>query len=430
MVAQLLGKVALALRGLNSRSGNVKWAMGSQIITSAANFITSVLLVRGLGLEQFGRFSVGFLLIMVARNFLNGMVLTPMSVVAPRLRSGSDAAYRGFLLANAIVFCLGASLLLWSTSVPLGALLNAPWLPEFAIAVAVASAVTNFTDFLRRYFFVRNTGATAFTVDFLRYTVQLAILVATYVVAPNVLSPTFALWSLTAGSIVAGLVGMLRYGKISWNRRLWRTTWPRHWNFIKWMTPTMALQSVQGQAPMFIGAALLGESTLGLVRAIQQVANVLNLPFNALTQIVPSMGATAMKEAGLQGLKKLLRRMTLLSVGAVGAGSLLVLALYKPVLVGLLGITEAGAFGVLLAYIVLNIFMLLRLPLTVAVDVKERPIFNTLANLAGTVFALAFASVTIGTAGMVAIPGMSIIIILITIVILVPTLIFHSGKSL
>ena len=419
MVTRSLRKVYLAFHGLNRSSGNVKSAMGSQVITSAANFITSILLVRGLGLEQFGRFSVAFLLIMVVRNFLNGMVLTPMSVVAPRLRTGSDAAYRGFLLVNAIGFCIGASLLLWSTSVPLGALLNAPWLPEFAIAIAVASATTNFTDFLRRYFFVRSAGATALTVDFLRFTVQLAILATAYVAAPDLLSPTFALWSMTAGSIVAGLVGMLRYGEASWSRRLWKTAWPRHWNFIKWMTPTMALDSVQGQAPMFIGAAILGESALGLVRAIQQVANVLNLPFNALTQIAPSMGATAMKEAGIQGLKKLLLRMTLFSVSVVGAGSLLVLMLYKKILVDLLGITEPGAFGVLLAYMLLNIFMLLRLALIIFTQVKERPAINTAANIVGTSFALIVAPFMIVSFGALAIPSMSVLIVLVTIMILV-----------
>ena len=419
MIARLISKIALTLHGLHSRSSNVKWAMGSQIITSAANLITSVLLVRGLGLEQFGRFSVGFLLIMVGRNFLIGIVLTPMSVVAPKLRPDNDAAYRGFLLVNAIVFCLAASFLLWGASAPLGELLSAPWLPEFAIAVAAASAATNFTDFLRRYFFVRSAGATAFTMDFLRYTFQLAILVTVYVAAPDTLSPIFALWSLTAGSIVAGLVGIYRFGDVTWSRRLWKMTWLRHWNFIKWMTPTMALQSLQGQAPMFIGAAFLGESTLGLVRAIQQVANVLNLPFNALMQIAPSMGATALREAGTQGLKSFLRRMTLLSLSVVGAGSLLVLALYKPILVGLLGITETGAFGVLLTYMLVNILFLMRLPLIIFTQVKERPAINTAANIVGTSFALIVAPFMIVSFGALAIPSMSVLIVLVTIMILV-----------
>lgn len=73
--------------------GNVRWAVMSQIVTSGANFLT--ILVRTLGLEGFGLISICFLLIMILRNFLNGMVLIPMSALGPKRSDSSQAAYRG-----------------------------------------------------------------------------------------------------------------------------------------------------------------------------------------------------------------------------------------------------------------------------------------------------------------------------------------------
>ena len=109
-----------------------RWVMASQMVTSGANFATTLIVVTSLGLETFGQFSLCFILMMIARNFLVGLVLAPRSAITPRLGRHALAGYRGFLAANTLVFSLGSSLLLYVLAAPLGAVLDAPWLPHGA----------------------------------------------------------------------------------------------------------------------------------------------------------------------------------------------------------------------------------------------------------------------------------------------------------
>lgn len=71
------------LAEIYARSRDARWALLSQVVTSGGNFATTLILVRDLGLEGFGQFSICFLLIMLTRNFLNATVLTPMSTIGP-----------------------------------------------------------------------------------------------------------------------------------------------------------------------------------------------------------------------------------------------------------------------------------------------------------------------------------------------------------
>jgi hypothetical protein len=84
----------------------------------------------------------------------------------------------------------------------------------------------------------------------------------------------------------------------------------------------------------------------------------------------------------------------------------------------LLGISQTGAFEVLITFVLLNILLLLRLPLIVATQVRARPRIHTIANAIGTGLAIAVAPGMIRLLGPVAIPGMSVLIVVITIMVM------------
>lgn len=375
------------------RTRQARWAMISQVVTSGANFVTTVLLVRALGLEDFGRFSICFLLTMIVRNFLNGMVLMPMSTIAPKLNISSAPAYRGFLAVNALVFAILSSLLLVAICAPLGWLINAPWLVGLAVPLAFANLTAVAADYMRRFHFVYDTPAAACGVDVVRFTCQLAFLLALVLVWPEDMTPASALYTLTTGAMAGAAFGTLYHGSARWSSRLARAVWPRHWNFIKWMTPGYVLDAIQHNAPLFLGSAILGEAALGLVRSMQQLANVLNLPLNALQQVAPSLAATAFKKNGHAGLRKFLLVMTSSSVGFVLVTALATYLLADIVIGILFDIPTGQALPVLISYFAVNILILLRLPFIIRMQSLERPIFITIASLVGAIAAVAFSYV-------------------------------------
>lgn len=350
-----------------------RWAMASQMVTSGTNFATTLIIVRSLGFEEFGRFSVCFLSMMMARNFLNGLVLTPMSTIAPKLSDRAQADYRGFLAANAMAFSVGSSVLLYALAVPLGVLLDAPWLSGLALAMALANFTANGADFIRRYHFVQNAPVRAFAVDAIRFAAQLGLLLGLAFYWRESFSAATALYALAAGGLVGLVVGMPHYGITRWSGRLSSAVWPRHRNFIGWMTPVAVIESVQTSGVLLIGGLIVGEAALGAIRAIENLANVLNLPFNALQQVTPSMAARLLKRGKVQSVYRLLASLSSASLMFILIITIAMSLNFKSISLFLFTSYSDEYFSVFLIFCAVNAMATIRYPLTVILQIMERP---------------------------------------------------------
>lgn len=397
----LASTLAFALTG---PMREVRWAFASQVVTSGANFASSVLLVRAMGIEEFGRYSLGFLTIMIARNFLNAIVLVPMSSLEPSLKRASAAAYRRFALAFAGAFTLLSSLTLLALALALAQAPGYAWLASVALALALANLFANTSDFLRRYFIVTEAAITAFFVDAARFTVQIALIIGYVFATPEQLSVEMALALLAAGSIAGTLVGLGRYGGLRRNRRFEHLMWHRHWRFGRWMLPASMLEAIQGTGPLIIVNALLGDAALGLVRAVQQVANILNLPINTLVQILPSMASRSFFAGGERALRSFLWQSSLTAMGLIGIGFVTLVALSRLVIRSWMDVDALEAVGLLVAFGILTFVTLVRQVLNIYLYVHERSRLVSVANLAGAICSLSLTAWLVGTLAVLAVP--------------------------
>lgn len=368
------------LISLYERSFQARWAMISQVITSGANFATTVILVRVLGLEDFGRFSICFLLIMIVRNFLTGAVLLPMSTVGPKLRKISVPAYKGFLAVNLLVFGLGSSLLLVALALPLGWLIDAPWLPGAALPLALANLTSVASDYIRRFHFVYERSAIACAVDVVRYAIQLGLLGALAIWWAEGMSAASALYALAAGALAGAVLGALFCGRVAWSNRLSRIVWLRHWNFIKWLTPSVIFEAVQSNGVMLIAAAIMSESAFGAVRAMQNLSNTINLPVNALQNVAPSLSSRVFTRGGYPALRSVLAKITIASLVLVVALGASIIALSGYVIPLVFKVEAADSFALLIAFCILNVLITIRFPFMVTLQVLEIPRALTFGN--------------------------------------------------
>src|SRR4051812_3398123 len=63
--------------------GAATLTLADQGIVSACNFALSVLLARGLGLERFGVFALGWTVVLFALSFSQALVVAPLLCLAP-----------------------------------------------------------------------------------------------------------------------------------------------------------------------------------------------------------------------------------------------------------------------------------------------------------------------------------------------------------
>lgn len=399
-----LGQSIARLRDLGNPGGAL-WVLASQVLTSGANFLTSVMVIRAAGLEEFGRFTLAFLVMMILRNFLVGCVLAPMSSIGPKLRPSSQGAYRGFLLASGLGFAGLTSALAFLACYGLGLWLQLEWLVELAPCLALANALANLADLLRRYQFDRSRPRAAFAMDLGRYGVQIAILsLFALGLEGGGLSATTALAALAIGSGFSALAGLSVCGRLRWRGRLAQLVWPRHWQFIRWMTPGVAFDTLQSIIPQFATVAVLGEAALGLVRAVQQIANVLNIPFNALQQALPSIAARRLKRDGLATMRRFLSR-TRLAAGLFSATAGALVVVFRHEILSIMGIgATPAATLIVVCYMALNVLITMRFADQALVAAVEDPGANFWLGIAGVATAIVSTAILLPQLGALAVP--------------------------
>jgi O-antigen/teichoic acid export membrane protein len=365
------GTVARGQPRALARKGTVH-ALNCQVITSLTNFVTTIAIARATGLEALGLFSIGFLVVQIARNFQTGILLAPMAAITPTLGGPDHAAYATYVLRNAGRFALiaagGAAVVL---ALP-GALGLEVGVSAIALPVAAALFLSVTADYFRRYFFVFGAPGRALVVDGARNAVQLAAIACIIVIGAELSAPA-ALLAMAAGGAVATVLGGTMHMALLRHRAMERRVRPRHREFLKWMTPGFALESVQMNLPYFIAYAVLSAEVVGLARAMHQFANLLNLPVNALQHIVPTLAAEAKAVRGDAAMIRILWHTFLLAAAFLATASVFLVVFSDDLIAVMVGEVPPSASVLLLAFIGLNAVLLVRFPLQVRAQATERP---------------------------------------------------------
>lgn len=363
------------------------WAMGSQVLTSGANFVASIIIIHGSNLGEFGKFSFFFFLIMITRKFLIGAFLLPMSSIMPTLDQGEMPAYRGFLFLYSFSFSALSSLIIIASIPVIRYTADLQWLDSYIVPFLAANIAANMSDFVRRVRLDAGEPIASFAVDACRFGFQLVLLIIIWQTSLMPLSGEVALWAIAMSSTLGGFVGLVEMSSIRWSSSLSKSFWKRHLHFARWMGLSTILEVVQNSVPLFIAMAVLGESALGTLRALQQLANLLNLPFNGLMQVMPSMAARRHASQGVNAMRSLLIKFTGTSIVFIIFISIAILIASPLIVNKLLGVTDAQSFSIFIAFMALNVIMLVRLPFLIAYNIVGKPHAVTLSNVFGAVLA-------------------------------------------
>lgn len=387
--------------GLLRRTREARWTLIGQVVASGGNFAASVLLVRTMGLEGFGRYSLCFIALMILRNLLGAVLLTPLALIGPRLRNASLAAFRG--LALALALCLGAvgSLTLSAGFALLAQADGYAWAAGSALPLALANLLGTLADFLRRHLLMFERARAASALEILRHATQIGA-IAVLILSASEMTETEPLWTLCLGSGASVAFGLALFGRATLRPRFSRSLGPKLWDLARWQLPTTLLETVQGNAPLLIAGFVLGDSALGLLRALQQATNLLALPFNALSQIAPSIAARSHARLGVHGLRRALLRLSLGTVGLFALAMAALLALWPVLSARWMQIDVPRGSAELLLYCLLNLIVLLRLPLTSWNLALGRPQVITRATAFGAVCSIGVTLALLALLGAVA----------------------------
>lgn len=289
-----------------------------QVLVSGSNFLTGIILVRGLGLGEFGRFTIAYVFLLLANSVQLSFVSSPMITLGSLCATSEER--RDFVqgvYGIQLVFCAIATVVTVASTVIYMTFDRSGTPSGFLLPYGAAVAFFLMQDWLRRYYFTVGKAGSSVWNDAVSYVGQVIVLCALWFVHRLTIDTAFWAIALTSGLaiVVGAALERLRIHTGS-TREAWRRTQSLSVD----LGLANQLQWLVYQGAMLIGASVAGPQAAGGVRATQTVIGPVNVAFQAMENIVPIRAAEEMHRGGIHKVATFLFRF-----GAVGFVALLII---------------------------------------------------------------------------------------------------------
>jgi O-antigen/teichoic acid export membrane protein len=403
--------------GFLRRHSHINWALADQSMVSGANFLTGIVVARGLGIAEFGRFSLAWLIVLFVLSIQENGITTAMMSIGPKQDVLDRPTYYGGVFFQQAILALVSTILTWVCLHFAGAIVGNGNIAPLALSLAAAVLLCTSQECLRRYFFAIQNPAVSFASDAVRYISQLAILLWIFSGSGTAHSVSGVLWTIAGASGAGALVVLMFVGKVELATSAFRRTALRNWRFSRWLLGAAMAHWMSSNLFIVIAGSLLGVTAVGALKAAQSLIGVSHILFQAVENIVPIRASQLYNVGGAPDLLHYLAKVT--RFGLAGT-----------VIIGLLFAIDPGfwfrlVFGeeftqysyLVRWYAALYVFMFLAVPLGIGLRTMERtgPIF--LAYIVAAVFSVGAAYPLIRELGLIGVVGglLSIQVLLLVI---------------
>jgi O-antigen/teichoic acid export membrane protein len=259
---------------LGSRYGSVL-ALADQVVVSAVNFLTGVMIGRACSKDELGLYMLGFSIVFFITTLQNSLIWTPYMIFSPRLRGKEHAEYSGSSLAHQVILSLATifTLALGASALALGI---GP--VELAPVLWTLSAVIAFLlmrEAARQICFARLRMEMAFLLDCSAAVVQIGGL--------GMLAYYQRLSASTAWWMAGGASSIAMFLWLAWMRNdmLVRpasviSDLQRNWSFGKWVFVSGITWALTAYLYPWILAGLHGPAATGTWAACLGIVGITN----------------------------------------------------------------------------------------------------------------------------------------------------------
>jgi O-antigen/teichoic acid export membrane protein len=369
--------------------GRETWALTDQAVVSATNFLTNIMLLRFMGLREFGVFILAWMSVQFVNSLQTALIVAPMMSVGPKQEEKDRPYYFGAVVFQELALVVCCFVLVFVALKFSGSLFPGKNLQQLALPLAVSAFAYQMQDFLRRYFFSTRQSRRAFADDALSYLPQLPIIFLLH--GAGRLNSANALWVM-AGTSILGLAPWFFWMEpLDFNRQWIVATARRHWKISRWLGASALLQWVSGNLFVIAAPIYYGAAAAGVLKASQNLMGVTHVWFQGLDNVVPVETARHLREGGTHSMLAYTR-----SVLIKWGGLTLLFALLMAAAPGFwLHLTygpEMAQYGYILRlYALLYVIVFVGGPLRAGLQALEFTVPIFWSYLAMTAFAFTFA---------------------------------------
>lgn len=289
-------------------------ALADQALISGSNFLANIVLVRGLGLTDFGKYFLAYAVILYANAVQMSFVTTPMLTIAPLLEKEERRHFlEGMLAIQAL-----ASLLLFIVGMGTGYIVHhftSYYSYESIAAIACSIGAFQLQDWVRRYYFLVDKRHLAIVSDTISYFAQLVVLALLWRMDQLTVSRVF--WTMTATSVAAFSLGPVTDHIVPSFRRL-GSTWAECKSLSRDLLISNQVRWFGDQGILMIATGIVGPNGIGGLRATQSLAGPVSLVLTSLDNVLPIKIAEILKSDGATGAYSFTRKWILLASLVLG----------------------------------------------------------------------------------------------------------------
>lgn len=276
-----------------------------QFAISGSNFLVMILLFRLLNLNDFGVYSIFFLLLNLVQTFHHSCVNQPLMSLLPMSKSATEcrvvAGHFAMLhIATNIIFAsIGATIFFYLTKNTA----DGTWFPAF-----VTYFLLQLHDFIRRLMFSSSLHFWAVAIDLQRY----FLLVTSVIISVAFFSADVGLiqviWLNAFSLLLPILVAVLVSARVITFHPAGFIAWlPNVLPLSGWLGLGGALQILYADIHYIVGAALLTPATIGMLQVSRTIPNMLAVLFKGIETFVPIRAANVLQLYGVQALVEYLK---------------------------------------------------------------------------------------------------------------------------
>lgn len=295
-------------------SKSARLSLVDQALVSGSNFLTTIILVRALGLSLFGQFSMLWLVVIFFVALQQALLGQPLLTFAPKQDPEERDAYLASTLRLSLMFSAllalvtiagyGFYLSRWGTPVMDGTF----WPMVLLVTARQAHA------YLRSACFACGLRERAFWNDLVTYPGQPLVLAALWFVGALTLAN--AMWVIGLFAALGCAVGIWNYEGRSTPPQPLGTVARKHWKFSRWIAVMAIAQWFGTNSYLVATAAILGTNAVGAFKAAHTVIGVLHLVFLAMENVVPVSAAKLLHAHGRPGMLRYMQRVA--RIGLLG----------------------------------------------------------------------------------------------------------------
>jgi len=331
---------------LSDLVGKAPWAVVDQMVISATNMITMVLLARGLTQADFGGFILVYSALLFANSLQSGLITQPHNILGA---GRHDDAYRRYTTSTALSQWMLASIaaLLTVATWSVGLAMGWSFAPLLA-ALAPAIAAWQVQEFVRRVLYTEGRVAAAAANDLISYGGQVLIIAALW--RANALTGELALLTVALTNTLGAAIGLWQIRR-SLMRNVDFSAMRENWHFGKWLAGgEIAGVWLSAQLFVYLAAGALGAAAAGILRAVHTLFGPARILSYVMRLMLPISFAKSINDEGDASMQRKLRAMLIVAVPLFGGYCILVAMLADPLMRLAFGDEYAGYSSVVALY--------------------------------------------------------------------------------